>query len=61
MVRRTVWNPKRGERGPDYLLYLPAVQPRLEKPHPQAFYTSGLTSPIILPIDMRPMFVYYAF
>ena len=37
---------QRGERGPDYLLYLPALQPRLEKPHPQAFYTSGLTSPL---------------
>src|SRR6185312_5649513 len=34
-----------GECGPNYLLYLPAVQSRLEKSHPQAFYTSGLTSP----------------
>jgi hypothetical protein len=34
-----------GERGPDYLLHLPAIQPWLEKSHPQASYTSGLTSP----------------
>src|SRR5215472_17719960 len=37
---------ERAKRGPDYLLHLPALQPGMEKPHPQGFYTSSLTSPL---------------
>src|ERR1700679_1780688 len=36
---------QRGQRGPHHLLHLPKIQPGMEKPHPQAFYTSRLTSP----------------
>ena len=36
---------QRAERGPNHLLHLPELQPGMEKPHPQPFYTSSLTSP----------------
>ena len=40
---------QRGQRRPHFLLYLPEIQPGMEKPHPQTIYTSGLTSP--RPVD----------
>src|SRR5581483_3857491 len=36
---------ERKQRGPNHLLHLPALQPGMEKPHPQGFYTSRVTSP----------------
>jgi len=53
---------ERGERRPDYLLDLPAIQSRLEKQHPQAFYTSSLTSPVLCrKLDKSPNILYNAF
>src|SRR5581483_10818303 len=40
---------ERKQRGPNHLLHLPALQPGMEKPHPQGFYTSRVTSPWQLP------------
>src|SRR5580693_10033088 len=36
---------EREKRGPNYLLHLPALYPGMENPHPQAIYTSRVTSP----------------
>ncbi len=33
----------------DHLFHLPALQPGMEKPHPQGFYTSRVTSPRVRP------------
>jgi len=37
---------ERPKRGSHHLLHLPALQPGMENPHPQSFYTSSLTSPV---------------
>src|SRR5581483_5003641 len=36
---------ERQKRGSNHLFHLPALQPGMEKPHPQGFYTSRVTSP----------------
>jgi putative transposase len=42
-----------GQRRPHHLLHLPEIQSGMEKPHPQPFYTSGLTSPTPTPFNLH--------